>query len=207
MQYDYIFRTIILGDSGVGKTSFCQSHRDMKAASDNIEATIGIDFVTTKCKMNDGKIIKMHIWDTAGQEQFHAIVQSYYRSVAGIIIVFDLTQHKSFRNAATWLSEIRHANLCNHEHPILLIGNKSDLEDKRAVSYEEASIYAESEGTIYVECSCKKYINIANIMKIFYSKLYDNFISNKTCCGVRKYGDKSVKHIAYNDSSSSSYCC
>ncbi|KAL0341152.1 UNVERIFIED_CONTAM: Ras-related protein RABD2a [Sesamum radiatum] len=106
----------------------------------------------------DGKTIKLQIWDTAGQERFRTITSSYYRGAHGIIIVYDITDQESFNNVKQWLSEIdRYASESVNK---LLVGNKSDLADKRAVSYESAKAFADEIGIPFMETSAKNATNV-----------------------------------------------
>jgi len=126
MNYDYIFKFIIIGDSGVGKSCIVQRFLENKF-SDDQENTIGVEFGTKVMDVKD-KQIKLQIWDTAGQEAFQSITRSYYRSSAGALVVFDLTNRASFENCVKWLEEV--SNHGNPEMVITLLGNKCDLENK-----------------------------------------------------------------------------
>ena len=120
-------------------------------------STIGVDFVRTNQKIKtvdiDRKIFKLQIWDTAGQEKFRTITSSYYRGAHGIIIVFDLTNKDSFLNVSNWMNEI--TKYASDNVNKLLIGNKSDLADRRVVTTEEAKELADSLGVSYIETSAK----------------------------------------------------
>jgi Ras-related protein Rab-1A len=120
-------------------------------------STIGVDFVNPTQKIKtieiDQKIFKLQIWDTAGQEKFRTITSSYYRGAHGIIIVFDVTNRDSFTNVGNWVNEI--TKYASDNVNKLLVGNKTDMTDKRQVSYEEARELAESLGIEYVETSAK----------------------------------------------------
>ena len=111
-----------------------------------------------RIKEIDGKIIKVQIWDTAGHERFRSITYSYYRGANAIIIVFDLSDKKSFINIIEWLKQIeKHAKENVFK---FLVGNKSDLIDERKVTYEEAKKYADEHDLPYIETSAKEGINI-----------------------------------------------
>lgn len=148
---DSLFKILIIGDSGVGKTSILNRYAsDM--FNESFISTIGVDF-KIKTMNIDGNNIKMQIWDTAGQERFRTITSSYYRGAHGIIVVFDVSDRESFLDVDIWMREID--NFCvNKKIQKILIGNKIDLE--RKVSYEEAHFLAMKYGITYLEVSAKK---------------------------------------------------
>jgi Ras-related protein Rab-1A len=156
-QYDYLFKLLLIGDSGVGKSSILLRFTD-DIYSEAFISTIGVDFKIKTIEV-DGKIIKLQIWDTAGQERFRTITSSYYRGAHGIIIVFDLTDIESFDNITQWLFEINrysYKEVCK-----ILVGNKSDLMDRRMV--HGGQDYAESLNIPYVETSAKTADNIDSL--------------------------------------------
>jgi len=138
-SYDYLFKIVVIGDCGVGKTCVVQRFK----GGNFIERhgnTIGVDFAMKEIVI-DGKKIKLQIWDTAGQERFRTITQSYYRSAHGVILVYDLTKRSSFLNIQRWMEEVRRYTASNVL--IMLIGNKCDLETLREVETLEAQVVAE----------------------------------------------------------------
>ncbi|CAN1259166.1 Ras-related protein RABD2b [Linum perenne] len=133
-EYDYLFKLLLIGDSGVGKSCLLLRFAD-DSYLDSYISTIGVDFKIRTVEQ-DGKTIKLQIWDTAGQERFRTITSSYYRGAHGIIVVYDVTDLESFNNVKQWLSEIdRYASENVNK---LLVGNKSDLTANRVVPYETA---------------------------------------------------------------------
>ncbi|CAH8336835.1 unnamed protein product [Eruca vesicaria subsp. sativa] len=135
-EYDYLFKLLLIGDSGVGKSCLLLRFADDSYVESYI-STIGVDFKIRTVEQ-DGKTIKLQIWDTAGQERFRTITSSYYRGAHGIIIVYDVTDEESFNNVKQWLSEIdRYASDTVNK---LLVGNKCDLTENRAVPYETAKV-------------------------------------------------------------------
>jgi Ras-related protein Rab-1A len=155
-EYDYIFKFLLIGDSGVGKSSLLLRFAD-DTYTESYISTIGVDFKIRTIDI-DSKIIKLQIWDTAGQERFRTITNSYYRGAHGIIIVYDVTDRESYENIKIWLAEIdKYAkdDVCK-----LLVGNKSDLVLKREIDTSEAKEYADSLGIEYIETSAKNSINI-----------------------------------------------
>mmetsp|Transcript_11539 Transcript_11539/g.19154 ORF Transcript_11539/g.19154 Transcript_11539/m.19154 type:complete len:207 (-) Transcript_11539:152-772(-) len=155
-EYDYLFKVVLIGDSGVGKSNllsrFTRNEFNLESKS-----TIGVEFAT-KSIQAEGKTIKAQIWDTAGQERFRTITSSYYRGAHGIIVVYDVTDNESFNNVKQWLHEIdRYA--CENVNK-LLVGNKSDLTSKRVVSTEQGKEFADSLGIEFLETSAKTSTNV-----------------------------------------------
>ncbi|PWN22476.1 putative SEC4-like Rab/GTPase [Microstroma glucosiphilum] len=150
-HYDLLLKLLLIGDSGVGKSCLLLRFCD-DAWTPSFITTIGIDFKIRTIEL-DGKRIKLQIWDTAGQERFRTITTAYYRGAMGILLVFDTTDERSFQNIRTW-----HSNIEQHASEgvsRLLVGNKSDWTEKRAVSREEAQALADELGIRYVETSAK----------------------------------------------------
>lgn len=155
-DYDYLFKLVIVGDSGVGKSRLLIRFSD-RTYNDSYISTVGVDYKIRTIELN-GKTIKLQIWDTAGQERFHAITSTYYRGANGIIIVYDITNLNSFNNVTKWLTEIeRYA--CENVVK-LLVGNKSDLNCLRTVEYKKAQEFAQWRNMSFLETSAKCMINI-----------------------------------------------
>lgn len=172
-EYDYLYKILLIGNSSVGKSSIFNRYVD-NCYSDLSVSTIGVDFKIKTLKINN-KIIKLQIWDTNGQERFKAITNSYYRNSHGIIVVFDITDRKSFTGLRNWLNDAdRYSeNTCK-----ILVGNKSDLNDNREVTYEEAKEFADAKELIYIEVSAKKTINIDSIFERLTTDLVKNTVNH-----------------------------
>ncbi|RAL52263.1 unnamed protein product [Cuscuta campestris] len=155
-EYDYLFKLLLIGDSGVGKSCLLLRFAD-DSYLDSYISTIGVDFKIRTVEQ-DGKTIKLQIWDTAGQERFRTITSSYYRGAHGIIIVYDITDQESFNNVKQWLNEINRYASDNVNK--LLVGNKSDLTENRAVSYDTAKAFADEIGIPFMETSAKGSYNV-----------------------------------------------
>jgi Ras-related protein Rab-1A len=155
-EYDFLFKLLLIGDSGVGKSCLLLRFAD-DTYTESYISTIGVDFKIRTIKL-DEKTVKLQIWDTAGQERFRTITSSYYRGAHGIIVVYDVTDRESFNHVQHWMQEIdKYAN----EGVIkLLVGNKSDLQSKKVVSYDEAKQLADSMGLILLETSAKNAHNV-----------------------------------------------
>jgi len=155
-EYDYLFKLLLIGDSGVGKSCLLLRFADHTYTESYI-STIGVDFKIRTIEL-DGKTIKLQIWDTAGQERFRTITSSYYRGAHGIIVVYDVTDTESFNNVKQWLNEIdRYA--CENVNK-LLVGNKCDLVSKKAVNYETAKALADKLDIPFLETSAKAATNV-----------------------------------------------
>lgn len=155
-EYDYLFKLLLIGDSGVGKSCLLLRFADDVYTQSYI-STIGVDFKIRTIDL-EGKTVKLQIWDTAGQERFRTITSSYYRGAHGIIIVYDVTDKESFENVKHWLEEINKYAADGVKK--LLVGNKSDLQSKKVVSYEQAKEFAEQRGINFMETSAKNAHNV-----------------------------------------------
>jgi len=154
-DFDYLFKLLLIGDSGVGKSSLLLRFAD-DTFSEMFISTIGVDFKIRTIKTENGKTAKLQIWDTAGQERFRTITSSYYRGAHGIIVVYDVTDMQSFKNAKQWLAEIdRYA--CDKVVK-LLVGNKRDLD--KAVDTDTAKGFADENGLKFLETSAKDGRNV-----------------------------------------------
>ncbi|KAI1235046.1 hypothetical protein IHE44_0002677 [Lamprotornis superbus] len=154
--YDYLFKLLLIGDSGVGKT--CLLFRFSEDAfNTTFISTIGIDFKIRTIEL-DGKKIKLQIWDTAGQERFRTITTAYYRGAMGIMLVYDITNEKSFDNIKNWIRNIEEHASSDVERMIL--GNKCDMNEKRQVSKEKGEKLAIDYGIKFLETSAKSSINV-----------------------------------------------
>uniref|UniRef100_A0A7S3JUQ1 Uncharacterized protein n=1 Tax=Aureoumbra lagunensis TaxID=44058 RepID=A0A7S3JUQ1_9STRA len=155
-DYDHLFKLVLIGDTGVGKSCLLLRFAD-DAFTESYISTIGVDFRFRTVKV-EGKTVKLQIWDTAGQERFRTITSAYYRGADGIIMVYDVTSQESFDHVAEWLAEVnRYANegTCK-----LLVGNKSDMGTEKCVSTETAKEYADSLGIPFLETSAKNATNV-----------------------------------------------
>ncbi len=155
-EYDFLFKLLLIGDSGVGKSCLLLRFAD-DTYTESYISTIGVDFKIRTIEI-DGSTIKLQIWDTAGQERFKTITAAYYRGAHGIIVVYDVTDAETFNNVRIWLEEInRYASedVCK-----LLVGNKCDLESRKAVEQATAKTFAEGLNIPFIETSAKDAIRV-----------------------------------------------
>ncbi|KAK0423741.1 hypothetical protein QR680_008305 [Steinernema hermaphroditum] len=175
-QYDLLFKLLLIGDSGVGKTCILYRFSD-DAFNTTFISTIGIDFKIKTIELK-GKRIKLQIWDTAGQERFHTITTSYYRGAMGIMLVYDITNAKSFENIAKWLRNIdEHAS---EDVEKMLLGNKCDMADRRVVSKERGEKIAVEHSIRFLETSAKANINIDKAFYDLAEAILDKMPSHST---------------------------
>jgi Ras-related protein Rab-1A len=158
-EYDYLFKLLLIGDSGVGKSCLLLRFAD-DTYTESYISTIGVDFKIRTIEQ-DGKTVKLQIWDTAGQERFRTITSSYYRGAHGICVVYDVTDMESFINCKQWLKEIE--RYASRDVNKLLVGNKSDIAEKK-VDYTVAKNFADSIGIQFLETSAK---NASNVEQAF----------------------------------------
>ncbi|XP_077292484.1 RAS oncogene family member Rab14 [Arctopsyche grandis] len=169
-NYSYIFKYIIIGDMGVGKSCLLQQFTEKKFMAD-CPHTIGVEFGTRIIGVSQQKI-KLQIWDTAGQERFRAVTRSYYRGAAGALMVYDITRRSTYNHLSSWLTDTR--SLTNPSTVIFLIGNKADLESQRDVTYEEAKQFADDNGLMFVEASAKTGQNVEEAFLETAEKIYQS---------------------------------
>ena len=164
---EFTIQLLVLGDLSVGKSSFIYRFIEDKFNADSLTTT-GLD-LKTKDILIDNKQIRIQLWDTAGQEKFNSITKNLILRVQGIIILFDITNKESFNNLNVWIKTIKEQ--CGKNMPILIAGNKIDLEENRLVKAEEANLFKESGKIDYIEISCKTGENIKETIDIICKKI------------------------------------
>nr|CAB3265352.1 ras-related protein Rab-10-like [Phallusia mammillata] len=158
-DYDVLFRIMILGDTGVGKTCLLHRFCDEEFRYNHV-CTIGIDFKMKTININ-GVRVRIQIWDTAGQERYRTITRQYYRKGQGIILTYDITNEASFLNIRKWTSDV--SEYGDEKVQTILVGNKSDREDGRAVSTEEGAKLADEFGMSFLEASAYTDSNVTEV--------------------------------------------
>ncbi|KAE8656790.1 Ras-related protein RABA2c [Hibiscus syriacus] len=173
-EYDYLFKIVLIGDSGVGKSNILSRFTRNEFCLES-KSTIGVEFATRTLQV-EGKTVKAQIWDTAGQERYRAITSAYYRGAVGALLVYDITKRQTFDNVQRWLRELRdHAD---SNIVIMMAGNKSDLNHLRAVSEEDGRALAEGEGLSFLETSALEATNIEKAFHTVLNEIY-HIISEK----------------------------
>ncbi|GLB35112.1 putative GTP-binding protein ypt1 [Lyophyllum shimeji] len=181
-EYDYLFKLLLIGDSGVGKSCLLLRFAD-DTYTESYISTIGVDFKIRTIEL-EGKTVKLQIWDTAGQERFRTITSSYYRGAHGIIVVYDVTDNDTFTNVKQWLQEIdRYASEGVNK---LLVGNKSDLTGKKVVEYTVAKEFADQLSIPFLETSAKNATNVEQAFLTMAKQIKDRMGSTSTPSGAAK---------------------
>nr|GEU53872.1 Ras-related protein RABA4d-like [Tanacetum cinerariifolium]GEU87527.1 Ras-related protein RABA4d-like [Tanacetum cinerariifolium]GEU95056.1 Ras-related protein RABA4d-like [Tanacetum cinerariifolium] len=182
-KIDYVFKVVLIGDSAVGKSQLLARFARNEFSVDS-KATIGVEF-QTKTLVIDQKMVKAQIWDTAGQERYRAVTSAYYRGAVGAMLVYDMTKRQTFDHMTRWLEELRgHAD---KNIVIMLIGNKCDLVNMRAVPVEDAQEFAERENLCFMETSALEATNVESAFLTALTEIY-KIISKKSLSADGDYG-------------------
>ncbi|KAM5440201.1 Rab GTPase ypt31 [Microsporum canis] len=206
-EYDFLFKVVLIGDSGVGKSNLLSRFTRNEFNLDS-KSTIGVEFATRSIQV-DSKTIKSQIWDTAGQERYRAITSAYYRGAVGALLVYDVSKHQTYENVTRWLKELRdHAD---SNIVIMLVGNKSDLRHLRAVPTDEAKQFASENNLSFIETSA---LDASNVELAFQNILTEIFriVSSKALesgdSSANQLGDRKVVEITKTpDSEKKPGCC
>lgn len=200
-EYDFLFKLLLIGDSGVGKSCLLLRFAD-DSYTESYISTIGVDFKIRTIVLEE-KTVKLQIWDTAGQERFRTITSSYYRGAHGIIVVYDVTDADTFANVKQWLQEIdRYA--CEGVNK-LLVGNKSDLTGKKVVEYGVAKEFADQLGISMLETSAKNATNVEQAFLTMAKQIKDRMATTPANSGPGKAALK-VSGAAVNQEQSGGCC-
>ena len=189
-EYDLMFKILLLGDSGVGKSSLLLRYTKNEFISD-LRSTIGVEFAL-KYLTIDNFQLKVQIWDTAGMERYRSITNAYYKGAKGVIVVYDICRKKSFENVDKWIDDFK--SKADDDAVIILIGNKSDLDEKREVSKEEAESKAQKNKFGFMEASAKDNNNVQKAFETLFHeivKIYKN--KNNIEFNDNKGGDGEIK--------------
>ena len=188
-EYDYTIKLFIVGNTAVGKTNFMNKFVDDQFQQNHV-ATVGIDFKTKYVEF-DGKKMKVQLWSTAGKEKYKSISKNIMLRSQGLLALYDITNEKTYLDLKQWiqLTKEKYSSYI----PIMIIGNKNDLESERVVDKETAISYAEEENAEYIETSCKTGDNILKSIVLITRKIIDFFELNKSysfTLSTRKYKNK-----------------
>ncbi|XP_012469818.1 ras-related protein Rab11A [Gossypium raimondii] len=183
-KVDYVFKVVLIGDSGVGKSQILARFARNDFSLDS-KSTIGVEF-QTRTLLIEHKSVKAQIWDTAGQERYRAVTSAYYRGAAGAMLVYDVTKRQTFNHIARWLEELRgHAD---KNIVIMLVGNKSDLEKQREVSTEDATEFAQKEGLFFLETSALAAKNVETAFLTVLTEIF-NIVNKKNLVAGENQGN------------------
>ncbi|WKY06907.1 hypothetical protein Q1695_006803 [Nippostrongylus brasiliensis] len=172
-NYDYLFKVVLIGDSGVGKSNllsrFARNSFNLESKS-----TIGVEFATRTVEI-DGRLIKAQIWDTAGQERYRAITSAYYRGAVGALLVYDISKMQTLESCERWLQELR--DFSNENVSVMLVGNKLDLRHFRAVPTDAALRFAEKHQIAFIETSALDSTNVNEAFTEILTHIYKSVSS------------------------------
>eukprot|EP01156_Anaeramoeba_ignava_P007170 Anaeramoba_ignava/a350888_27.p1 GENE.a350888_27~~a350888_27.p1 ORF type:complete len:201 (-),score=64.48 a350888_27:171-773(-) len=175
MSFDYLFKIVIIGSANVGKTSLMIRYVDDNFTVSK-QTTIGIDFKTKDIEI-DGKIVRLQIWDTAGQEVFRSITHNYYRNADAVMVVFDITNENSFKGLDEWFKNI--SEKAPKYAKKMLMANKKDLISQRFLSEDEAKKFAKNFDCLYCEVSAKTGENIYEAFQTLTSETLKDYVLQK----------------------------
>jgi len=194
--YDYLLKFIIIGDAATGKSCLLHRFIDDKFKKDSTH-TIGVEF-GSKVTEGGGKNIKLQSWDTAGQERFRSVTRSYYRGAAGALLVYDITSRDSYNHISSWLTDAR--SLSNPDIVIILVGNKTDLDDEREVTFLEASRFSQENDLMFLETSALSGVGVQEVFlknaRTILSKIENGKLDPETMSSGVQHGD--ARHLNEN---------
>ena len=212
IKEDLKLKLVLLGDSGVGKTNLISRYISNNF-DENTRATIGVEFFCKNFRINKKRAIKVEIWDTAGQERYKAITSVYYKGAKGAFIVYDITSRKTFENIDKWIGEIKERT--TDDVKLIIIGNKTDLNNEREVKSEEALIKYQDMDIPLIETSALEDTNVneafINLIKIVYKDIARKEIEEKKSISDNKISQgidlKSIDEEEINENKESFTCC
>ena len=214
INFNYLLKYIIIGDSGVGKSNILLRYQS-NSFNEEFKTTVGVEFVSKTIDINQN-IYRIQIWDTAGQESFRSITRSYYKNSVCACIVYDITNHSTFDSIQSWIDDC--TKQASNTILLVLIGNKNDLNENREVSYNEGEAFAKSHNMIFLETSAKTGDNVNEIFDKSIRQIDQNIIDKKynldnEACGIRVGSKKDSFALIEEDDITNSYenrkkiCC
>ena len=174
-SYEMIFKTLIIGDTNVGKSNLLLRYVKNDFSSE-MKSTVGVEFGSKILKIL-GINVKVQIWDTAGQERYRSMTSSYFKGSKGVLIVYDITNYSSFESVDRWINEFRMKS--EENSAIILVGNKNDIEEERKVTKEEGEEKAKKYNLAFFETSAKDGKNVEEAFKCLFEKVVENYIKKK----------------------------
>ena len=202
-SYNMIFKIVLIGDSSVGKTNILSKYLTNEF-DPNSKATVGVEFGTKDLKI-ENNVVKVQIWDTAGQERYRSITNAYYKGAKGGLIVYDITNLKSFENIDKWLSDLK----TNGEDKlsIILLGNKSDLEEERKVTTEQGKEKAQFYKLAFMETSALNGNNIEKAFTDLITEVFNNHRDSFEKQAKVEITDKAIDLKEEKKEENKSSCC
>ena len=204
-NYEMMFKVVLVGDSFVGKTNIMSKYLKNEFHEDS-KATVGVEFGSKQFTI-DGHSVKAQIWDTAGQERYKAITSAYYKGAKGAFIVYDITRKNSFESVERWVSDV--ISVADKKITIVLIGNKSDLEDQRQVTKEEAQDKANKLEIAFMETSAFSGDNLDKafemMMNEVYKKCHEEMLADGDLDIIQ--GGEDINLAKKNDNTQKKKCC
>ena len=206
-NYNYLLKFIIIGDAAVGKSNLLVRYTSGQF-KEEYQLTIGVEFGSNNVIISDN-IYRIQIWDTAGQENFRSITRSYYKNTACAIIVYEISNKKSFENISSWIEECK--NTAPKSILMVLVGNKCDL-DNREVTEEEGREFAEKNGMLFFETSAKTGKNVEELfkqsVKVIDQKIKENYYDlENDSCGIKKGNEEINVVLETNLEKDKKGCC
>ena len=203
-NYEFMFKVVLVGDSFVGKTNIMSKYLKNEFHEDS-KATVGVEFGSKQFNV-EGHSIKAQIWDTAGQERYKAITSAYYKGAKGAFIVYDITRKNSFESIDKWINDV--TAVADKKITIVLIGNKSDLEDQRQVTKEQGEDKANKLQVAFLETSAFSGENLEKafqmMIKEVYQKCHEEMMSEGDVDIIK--GGEDI-NLAKKNNNSEKKCC
>lgn len=204
-DYDYLFKLVIIGDSAVGKSNLLLRYTKNEFNLES-KATIGVEF-STKALVVDNKTIKAQIWDTAGQERFQALTSAYFRGASGALLVYDITKTSTYDNLEKWLKKLK-----DHAEPnivTLLVGNKCDLSELRAVKKDDATEFAKKHNMAFLETSALDSTNVDLAFQKLVTAIYQQLATStpEGESGEKKKVEQGQKLVMEDKKDEKKGCC
>ena len=204
-NYEFMFKVVLVGDSFVGKTNIMSKYLKNEFHEDS-KATVGVEFGSKQFNV-EGHSIKAQIWDTAGQERYKAITSAYYKGAKGAFIVYDITRKNSFESIDKWINDV--TAVADKKITIVLIGNKSDLEDQRQVTKEQGEDKANKLQVAFLETSAFSGENLEKafqmMIKEVYKKCHEEMMSEGDVDIIN--GGEDINLAKKNNSGDKKKCC